>query len=187
MTNLWSKKYSTLPLLARSLIHLHISSAEASGPGPLRGMYRHLVQDHLRTLTTDWKHSGDFWVPVSNTPLRSRDHERLARLRAVGSIMALHTFHLGVGPHPISPFLFYLIIRNGPKSDRKDPPVMDFNLEFIRKLSPHAALALAPWFALTPEDPLPEDSRDTNNRHIFWLLSDASQGRPVRAPTSLAA
>lgn len=130
---------------------------------------------------TDWKRSGEYWIPVSNAPLRRRCPDRIARLRAIGTIMALHTYHLHVGPHPISPFLYYLILRNGPKSTRKDPPVVDFQIDFIRRLSPIAANALDLWFALTPEDKLPETSNDPNNNQVYYLLSDASQGRPVSA------
>lgn len=92
--------------------------------------------------------------------------------------MALHVFHLSVGPHPISPFILYLILRNGPKHDRKEPPVVDFKLDFIQRLCPPAGRALTPWFDLTPEDKLPQTSTD-EHQEVLWLLQEISQGNPV--------
>lgn len=109
------------------------------------------------------------------------DHdERIARLRAWGTIMALHTFHLRNGPYPISPFLYFYIMMSGPRYTKKGSLKMsDLPLEIIRHFDPNSGRLLDKWQELDLDDQWPSNPNGPNG-DLFSLCCDAFGGNTVR-------
>lgn len=158
-------------------------SGNASGPGPRRGILRYLLATYMPQATGEWREYGQCYVPVRRqvrSGLFSQDRlERMCRFQAWGFIMALHSFHLIAGPSPISPFLYFFVLRGGPKFEgRRSLKLSDLPAGVVRALDPRSADLLDKWSMLSPEDPLPLSPTGPHG-DLFSLCLDAFGGQTV--------
>jgi hypothetical protein len=104
-----------------------------------------------------------FWTNLDNMGQRTfavlpitSSTERLARVKAHGTLVALHMLWLGLAPFPISAWMILLAIE-GPKSI--------YDLDFIRSINPETASELEGW-PLDPSAPLTNDASLLLSNHL---------------------
>ncbi|KAJ7208187.1 hypothetical protein GGX14DRAFT_566911 [Mycena pura] len=157
----------------------------ANGEGPQRAVYVAGLNARLK--------DGSRWAPSSGFYYRPQLHSipdlpKPARRMAFtldGTWAAMFLIQLGVGPDPLCPFFILAAMQ----TDRNW--VADLTLSYINALDPTAALLLAPWFQITPDQTFkfPRDSAHPGlalaAHHLGIALTEFSTARSVEEHRAL--
>lgn len=127
------------------------------GDGPLRAVMRAVVEAIGRNNTV-WR-VGTRYNKIHFNGLPSLDRQRT--LWAHGILAAIHIQTLLLGPDPISPWILYAAMCDGPSAWDD----LDFSL--IERLDPDAAKTLSHWWPITKDTTF--SASDTKSKLSFIL------------------